>query len=793
VKDVAIAGRALRRTPAFTLFVVAIISLATCAVATVSAFVTGLRPSYAYGDSPAETGRIVAVYGPQESRGQIAIPDLIALRNHHSLFSELTGWTRATVDWVPTSDAELAFIEVVTGDYFSFLSVRAEHGRTLLPGDDDANSLPVALLSQKVWRHRFGADPAVVGRSLRIGNGMVRVVGVMPPEYNRPGVGAILPAPLWMTYAGYEALGRPRLRRPAFAYALAKLRPGLTVPQAQKELSRIASSCCEHLGARPDLSIEKEGIIALGPSATSAAIYLAAAAETIVLVVLITACVNVGSLFTGRIIARRGDIVARVALGASPWAAVRVPFIECALLILCGSATGVGLGAVLLKSFRVSVPVPMGATFELQPNVDTVLVAVVVFVAVMAAVVTAGGVVAIVVRRESLTSGQLRPMWRWQRRFAVFQIALSSAVIVGAVSVADALRSKARATESFDLEHLVLAGPDPRLEQDRVTAVFADVVNRIQQQPTIRRTAVLSGVPGVVGSTPTIRVETGESDLTRSAYLRSIACSETAISTLGLRILAGRDFYPGETDSAILTVRAASSLFGQGTAVGASVRLFVPGHPVTETLTVIGIVQEFGKRPVDRGPRGTVFIPLKLATVPSILAASVQEPKVGIGIVRDAFRQSDPQLALAFVRSGRELQELETYVSRLALRFTTGAAAFATFLAFVGLYALLVCLGISRRRELGIRAALGAPSRALATVVLGDTAKVIIPASFIGTCVGWYLTVFLSRSGMSTFGEIGFVAAVGVWLMLMTAALIASWNSVRQAIHSAPASIVNAQ
>ncbi len=792
MNDVFIAARGLRWAPRFSLFVMAIMLLATCVMATVAAFVAGLQPSYAYVNGSADRDKIVALYGPWESRGQISIPDLNTLRDYRSIFSEIVGWTRASIDWVPARDAELTFIEVVTGDYFQFLGVSVEHGRSLFPADDDPASSPVALMSHAVWRQRFGADPAVVGRSIRLGSRPVRVVGIMSPEYRGPGVGTVLPATLWLTYSGYDAVAKPVAGLPARAYALTRLRSGVSVRQAQGEVSQIASSCCIHL-PRPYLSIEPEGFVELGYGATKAGTYLAAAAQSIVIIVVLIACVNVAGLLTGRTLARRGDILTRIALGASPWAAVRVPFFEGALLVLCGGAAGIGVAVGLAKTFTMAVLLPMGVRFEMQPRVNTLLIAGAVLFVLVVAVATAGGAVAGISRRESLGAGRLRPMWRWQRSFAVFQVALSSAVVVAAVSVADASRGAAQATESFDLDNLVVAAPNPQMAEEMSVRAIRDAVVRIDDRSTIHSTTVVSGIPGIAGPVPTRRVETVGSSPAVAANLMSIASSEAVINTLGLRMLTGRDFLPDETDVAILTDGAVNALFGQSTAVGQSVRVVVPGNHQATTLTVIGVVQEFGLHHRDRRPRGTIFLPWRLASSPPLLAARVREPETAIATIREAFRQAAPELALAYVRSGRDLQESETYINRLALRFTAVAGAFATLLAVAGLYALLACLGTLRKHELAIRAALGAPRQALTMVLLGDSAKSILPASFAGVCVGWLLTIFLSRMGVSVFGEIGFIAAMGVWLTLVAAAIIALRKPVRQATEAAPASLLNAQ
>ncbi|MEW5928242.1 MAG: ABC transporter permease [Gemmatimonadota bacterium] len=705
---------------------------------------------------------------------------------------------------VPGGSVEPVLLAEMTATGFGVAGVPPLLGRPLVESDEAAGAPPVAVLSHGLWRSRFGGDPGVVGREVRLGAAVHTVVGVMPEGFGFP-LGQRLWVPLQLDPAAYGPREGPALQ------AFGRLATGATIDEAQAELTAVgrraaalAPDTHRHLRPRvtqygPHLMDDLQG-------------WELPVMRALITLLLVIIAVNVAVLVFARTATRAGEITVRSALGASRRRIVAQFFAEA--LVLAGVSATVGLGAAVLvlrqlKGIMDGLLAPMGGLpywmdFRLSPSAVLFAVGLAALAAVIVGVVPAlratGSRLDSALRALGGATGmRLGPTWSV---LIVAQVAFTVAILPATVFFTVDFARFGTMDPGFPAEeylttHLVMSReprgqhvPEPELErralEARYAASLAEVERRLAAEPEVLA-ATFSEAP--LGNEPEVRfdVEGAATDplSTESAPghpARYNRVDPAFFEAFELPALAGRRFGAGDLSPAaspVVVNRAfVRDVLGGGDALGRRIRLVegyrsggemqVPGGLESgRWYEVVGVVGDLPSRAFEPDePVAQVYRPLAPgSTYPLRLSIRTRgAPTAFAPRLRELAAAADPTL------QARDIQPLETALRKIQGMMRMGAlglgilAGSVLLLSAAGIYALMSFTVTQRRREIGIRSALGAHPRRLLAGIFSRSAAQLGLGAAVGLAVAVGLDA-LTRGG-TTGGKILLVVPAVAAIML---------------------------
>jgi predicted permease len=683
----------------------------------------------------------------------------------------------------------------VTPNAFEVLGVSAHIGRTFVPEDADPGWSPnVVLISDRLWRRRYGGDPAIVGKTINMDGQVTVVVGVLPPgfrhDWGKPDADAavdlykpwaLTPLPPWWNWSNnysYTALGR--------------LADGVSVEAALEELNSIqAAIAAEHIEHHPTL---RAALVPLhdwltGHSREGLLLLLAAVG-----VALLVACLNIANLMLVRAAGRSREAGVRAALGASRTAIVRGVLIESGMLACAGAAAGVGLAAASLQFFASFAPAGLPRVDEVQMD-GAVLLAALGFA--VAATLLFGLLPALrmtradpqdALRVNSRAFTDSGRQLRVRQALVSVEVGLSTCLlIVAGLLVMSFIRLDAVA-RGFDARNVLTASiglPGARYGDDAAKRAFYDrLLERLRHSPGVAAAGLTSVLP-LTGSMWGSRViPAGENppveERPRAEY-RFV--SPGYLEAMGIPLLAGRSLSPRDDERrvAVLSERAARLAAPDEDPVG---RRFWRGSP-DELFEIVGLVPDVPSEGLAVEPTPLVYAPLTAtggAIFPyaSIAVRTEGDPTMAVGVLRDAVASLDPELALSDVRTMRQIERASLGERRLQLWLVVAFGAASLLIAAVGTYSVLAYTVASRTNELAIRLALGARPSAVRAMVLRQGMRPIL----VGLAAGVVTAVILGRFLSSLLYSVtprDPATLTTVVAVTLVAALLASWLPARRA------------
>jgi predicted permease len=804
-QDARLAARRLRDSPGFT--AAAALSLAVGIGASTTVF--GLIEALLLRPLPVrDPATVVAVYtsdysGPRYSAS--SYPDYLAFRESGA-FDGLAAYTMAPLA-LAGQGAGRAWSEIVSGDYFETLGIPVQLGRGLAPSDDRPGAPPVAVLSHGLWQRAFGGQAEAVGRTLTLSGRACTIVGVARPGFAGLTRGLVMEA--WVPMAMRPALtGDPRVlenRGERSLQLFGRLRPGVTTTMAEARLNALARSLrAEHPGEWSDVRDEARRVSLLpewqarippmlsGP--VNAFLGLLAA---IVLLVLLTACANVATLFLVRLLRRRREVAVRLSLGAGRARLVRQLLAETLLVALLGGALGVVLAfaaADVLGALRL--PLPVTVTLDVHPDLRVLGFTVALSLLAGAAL---GLLPSLQAARVDVLPGLKDDVGRWGRArlrgaFVVTQVALSLVLLCGALLFQRGLGRAAAIDPGFDASH-VLALP-----ADLVLSGYDEARMVVFQQRLLERVHALEGVQAVSLTAaahldPVASVRRG---LSIQGYVAAadedLEVHATAVGagffeTMSLPIVRGRSFReadrPGSPPVAIVNESFARRYFPGLDPLGRRLSTNGDGGPFME---VVGVARDAKYASLGEAPRPFFYVPFVqdsgfVQSTGSFLPATVLvrttgDPRSHAAAVRQAVQDLDPALALSPPRPLEDVLGLSVLPTRIAALGAFGALGLA--LAALGLSGVVAQSVAQRTREFGVRLALGADRGHLVRLALGEGSRLVA----IGSALGLAMALALARLareflyGLSPSDPPAFAAAVALLSMV---ALGASFLPARRA------------
>ena len=813
-QDVRIAARHLRKSPGFTIVAVTMLAVAVGTNTTIFSVMNAvvLRPLASR--EPDRVVRIVARMGTGAAGAaarRFSFRDFVDYREQTATLEDLSGVNLATLLMTADNRTDQLIGEIASARYLSLRGIRVSQGRLLADADDRPAAPPVAVISDALWRRRFGGE-AIVGRQVLMNRMTYTIVGIAESSAIGSFIGA--PVDVWLPIeSSGTALGsRWDVDRTQRTLALmGRLRPGVTPAQARNELQLVADGIAREY--TPDLHPIVDvlpGTLATGDQRRLLQMFLSLLLGLVALV-LVIACANVGNLLLARVLGRRRELAIRLALGASRGRLARMLAIEGALIASAG-----GVGAFFLSSWtgralaNVSPLPTLTLRFDVRSDVRVLAFTVLASLGAAALLAIVGTLqamkpdIAPALKEDATASiGGRRPA-RLRGALATVQITVSLLLVIGAALFVRSVREASAIDLGFDPAGVVVLDVDASAGRTNAESLplFREVVRRAEALPGVMAAAVSTRAP-LDSSTPLVHVNAREAIATAgepaSPTASFMVVSSRYFDVVKTAIVSGRAFMDdddGDRPSvAIVNETLAQHLWPGADALGR--RLWVEAAATTAIrdqgvrgaapFTVVGVAKDSKYRTLGEERQGHVYLPF--AQQPrrgiAILVRSVEPPDRIASAVQDVLRTVDPNLQGFFTRTLTEHVAVSTLPVRLAARLATGVAALALALSLVGLYSLVSFLVAERTHEIGLRRALGADTGAVLRLVAGYGVKVAL----LGLAVGIPAAIASTRLlrgllyGVSPTDPLVFV---GVSIAILTVATAACCVPARRAMRVDP-------
>jgi predicted permease len=745
-------------------------------------------------------------------------PDYFDRQRDIRAFDDVVLYRRGGVTVETPDNAERLQVLRATPSFYQLVGANAFIGRTIAEQDVELGNDAKVMLSYAFWRRRYGGDASMVGRDIRVDGRPFRVVGILASgfEYLWKDID------LWLPLSFNADQRSDASRHSNNGVMIARLRPGASVAQAQREIDALNARNDERLPQFRNLIRDGGYRTVVAPLQDEvvrdvrATLYLLWAGA---LFVLLIGAVNLANLFLMRSAARGRELATRHAIGASVARVGRQILTETMLLAVCGWVMGLAAGWWVLRlvsSLDLDV-LPRSHEIALDWQAAGAMLA-------LAAVVgIATGLVPLVRLSKVNIADMLRDgrrngtagsaAGRLRQLLAASQVALAFMLVIGAALLLASFRAVLAIDPGFDPAGVVTAAINLPSTAYRDAAALGEVAGRLLDRtralPGVAAAGVTSTIPlggtynnGIVlaaGSQP----GTGESIVAPSL----IIASDGYFEAMRVPLVRGRYFDRRDTASAppvvIVDERLARRFWPGREAVGQ--QLLRPANPSgvldlltrgpnTRAYTVIGVVsnvQMTGLTPKD-SPIGAYYFPYAQQPARSIVVAvrSTRDPATIVAPLRSTLTSIDRELPLYDVRTMEERLDRSLVQRRLPMVITTAFGAVALFLAAIGVYGVLAAQVIERRREIGIRMALGSSASDVFGLVIRDGARMTL----VGIVAGLAGTAGLARlmAGL-LYGVRPTDPAVigGVTLLLATVALVATWLPARRAARVNPAAVLS--
>ena len=800
-QDVRFATRLMRRRPAFTAMIVLLLGLGIGA----STAMFGLLMRAVFPGSAFEkSARLLFLWRFDKKPGRfferfsdrLSYSDLLTIRHESHKLEDLSIYRFADFNLDASGNAVSIRGFEVEPNWLKALSISPRIGRNILPGERNT-----ALITDDLWKRRFDSDPKVVGRAVKIDNHPFTIIGVLPPGLNFDD--ADLFTPLVPT-AGSQ--------KPAAYYALANVRKGFSLSQAQVEVSTIIPGRDDwtvHLATTKDKTTN-----ACGPTCAQQhrGIWLLFGAASLVMLL---ACANVANLLLARSGSRRHEFLVRASIGCSRFRLVRQILTESAVLFLSGGA----LAAILACWFTTALARFAAAyvdvrsvtgSFPLDPRAFLFIALITLVNAILFGVLPAARTVSPIYTRGF--RGAIKPnenhLLRNRGRALLVgsEFALSLILLVGFGLLLRSFLAVESIPVGIRTERLLtISGNLARQYQDETSRItFAHgLLEKVRGLPAISPAALTSSLPLTGADDTRVRIEGVPSP---PVEVRFVSVSPNFFKTMQLPILAGRPF--SDHDSAgseyvvVINETMARSLFPNGSAIGQRIQMDEK-PPVWRE--IVGVAADVRQRNLEEDSRPVFYCPYEQGVGYNLsLAVRVRSKAEMARVARElhkAVLDADPAVAWEPVESMEQIIHDSESLSlrRPIIRLLGAFGVLALILTAAGLFAVLSYSVIERTREIGIRVALGARRTQVLREIVSETLRFIFPGAIAGAAVAYALSGLLpsghigwSGSGVFLYGisRLDGITYLGVFGLLCLICLAAALIPAHRAIQIDPSAVL---
>ncbi len=799
-QDVKFGVRTLGKSPGFVLVAVLTLALGIGANTAIFSVVNGvlLKPL-----PYPEPGRLVSVYTilPDQPRFSTSIADFKDFMDRSSVFSSAALFAQRDLDLttngVPTHLSGMG----VSNGYFQVLGYRPAMGRDFASSDDTKGNNRVAILSDRLWREQFGADPHVVGRGVTLSGESFTIIGVMPPGVQHVGgnyrsVQQGERVDIWWALPLWPAKTDGCDRFCHYLNMVARLKSEVTLAQAQAQMTTLAANMAKENGGGNDGLTNRVGLVPLKEDVVGNARQMLLVVMGAVGFLLLIACVNVANLSLVRAAGKQREIAMRTVLGASRLRIISQLMAESLLLALLGCVAGVAIAKWGIDALLAMAPDKFPRLGAIQLDWRVLLFAI--FVTVLTAVLFGLLPALSVPQRDanaSLKEGDHATAGaghlRLRNALAVAEIALALVVLAGAGLMARTFYNLQRVNAGFQAEHVLtfeLDMPQARYKDDAKYITFLrELTDRLNALPGVETVGIGSDLPwtgydenlgfNIVGQAdPNAHGQSARFHFMSPGYFRAI----------GTPLVAGRFFAATDNDKTqpVLVVNEAFAkrYFPDG-AIGRNITTFND-----KSMQIVGVVGNVKDTPSSAEAKpalyfdnwqfvggGEQFIAIRATGDLRPLAAQVGREVAAL----------DPDLPVLKVRALDDVSAMAISATRFTLMLVGAFGAIALVLAAVGVFGVISYSVAQRTNEIGIRMALGALERDVLGMIVGHGARLAVAGVAIGVCAALLLTRAMQTLlyGVSPFDPATFAAVAG---LLGVVALVACWVPARRAARVDP-------
>lgn len=797
VQDIRVALRGLQRTPGFTF--VAIVTLAL-GIGANSALFSVLRSVLLRPLPYPDAGQLVQVWSDHRAKGRaepewLTPPDFVDWRDGNRTFAALAAYQGWAPDLTGSGEPEALRGVVVSGNYFSVLGISPALGRLLTTADDDAGAERVVVLSDAIWRRRFGADPSILSRQVNLNGEPWTVVGVLPRDFR---------APLQAAPDLFRAIRRPATsgcgRGCVVLRAIGRMKPGVTIEQASADLGGIAGRLAREYPETND----KVGVwlVPLHQQITGPTRDPLLALGGAVAFVLLIACVNLANLLLVRGAGRARELGVRAALGAGRGRLVRQLLTESTMLAVAGGALGLALGAA--GSRVLATLVPPGVRQIQGIRMDGMVLAFTAGVTLLSGALF-GLLPAFQAARPNLM-GALRSGSReiggaggvLRSGLVVAELAFAVVLLVGAGLLLRSFLQMQRVDLGYRSNGVTLVSIGfPRARYpDPGTALGAveNILERLKANPAIRRVEVTDLPPLSIGDQDVTAIPVGEprrSDQPEAIWYRQV--TPGYLDLMQMHLVSGRSLTPADRQGSmpvgIVNEEAARRFWPGKDPVG---RILAQGEDsAAPKITIVGVVASARQDGPNQPLKTELFAPFAQnpSRGPTFVLESSRDAESAVAAFRQVLREVDPLVPIGNVDAMEKLVGDALALPRLYALLIGIFAAAALLLAVLGVYGVMAYAVAQRQREIGVRLALGAAPASIQRLVLGQGGKLAL----LGTGLGLLAAAGAGRLLGSLLFQVGAfdpATFAAVPLVLGGMALMACWLPARRAMRVDPLSAI---
>jgi predicted permease len=770
LQDVRYGLRMLVKKPTFTIVAVLTLALGVGANTAIFSIVNAvLLRSLPYRDPD----RLVRIFFNQPGVGlrdaYFSKPELDDLQTRAGVFEDVTPSAEGNANLTGAKQPERLEYVYTSFNYFSMLGAIPQIGRLYGPQDFALGFAPVAVISHGLWKRSYGGDPNILGRSLRLDNDPYTVIGVLPPGFRNPGPTISGDVEVF-TAAGFSADPFPpptRGNRALNPGAIGRLKPGLTMKQAQARLTAMAAELRHDFPtdyppqAQWTIEIQPLQETLVGNVRPMLLVLLGA----VILIVFIVS-LNIANLLLARASERQQEMAVRLALGASRGRMVRQMLTESMLLSLIGGAAGIATAAATLRFILRFVPSHLPRLNEVR--IDWVVLAFALLISILTGLVfglapalhSAKVALYAAIREGSLGSGDSTKTGRLRDVLIVSELAFAVILMVGAGLLLRTLRDLLQENPGFNPAQVATANIWLPAPNDPKTDLYLGIAGRAAfDRELLRRMKAIPGVElaAITSSLPTTNsnpnavtglaierfaIEDRPVESSQDLRAERIRISPDYFKVLQATLLRGRSFTEGDEDGkqpvAIIDESTARKYWPTRDPLGRHVRFGL--NPTRPWMTVVGIIKDIKSDGLDIDGVPHIYVstyqsPARVLSVVlrTSLPATLLEPQI-----RHEVQSIDPGLPVFNVASMNDIIGRSLASRRFSADLVGGFAGLAVLLASIGIYGLLAYMVGQRSREIGIRMALGARRgdilrmflrKGVALAGLGIIAGVVVSAS----------------------------------------------------------------
>lgn len=805
MQDLRFGFRTLLKSPGFSAVAILALALGAGANSAIFSVVNAvlLRP-LPYGNPD----RLVMIWGknPSAARDAISVPDFVDYRDQNQVFEQMASFSYDDFTLSAGDEPEHVQGAMVSANYFSVLGVNFTRGRAFLREEDQPGASRVIIVSDGLWKRRFGSDPSFAGQTILLNGASFTVVGIAPPGFQSPNPED--KPQLWapLSFDGGDLLRVPSTvspeslndRRNRFLVGVARLKPGVDPRQAQADLEAIAGRLEQQykdtnagIGATA-VTLREQFVGKIGPAL---AVLLAAVG-----LVLLIACANVASLLLARAAARRKEVAIRAALGAGRLRLIRQLLTESVLLAVIGSGVGllVAYGGIRLLLALNPANIPRLSEIDIDGRVlgFTFLVAILTGVIFGLAPALQASKPDLNETLKEGARGSTGGLGRQRVRslLVISEVALTALLLIAAGLMLRSFYSLQMVKPGFDPENtltmMVNLPPSKYADDHQIEAFYEQALERIEGLPGVQSAGAVTSLP--LTTTVIIRSRftvdghppPNPSEVPRANF-RSI--SHDYFRAMRISLLKGRFFTEQDRDKSppvvIINQTMADRNWPGEDPVGRRLTILFLGV----SREVVGIVADVKHSSLDTESGAEMYVPYlqKPFNFMALVARTASDPLKLTGAVRSAILSVDRNQPVYDVKTMQDVVADSVSQPRLYTLLLGVFASLAVILAALGVYGVMNYSVTQRTHEIGIRMALGAQPSDILKMVVGQGMLLAV----IGLVIGLVAAFLLTREMESLLFEVSardMATFVGIPLVLAAVSFLSSYIPARRATRIDP-------